>query len=417
MSVHAGTIIHVGGNNVIDRIQSAGLGDVRVTNDVIREVGNELIVDKVPQDPSFTFTLESFDVSAELEAFITGQHAGTGSAADPATAAADGTAYKWSDCEFVNVASPWKDPATGSAGVVTSGHLVPGFYPTRMRYQFGVSDSASQTVELAGGAFYYADGAPVEQFATGDASTTAFVTADAAIPYRIGGAEGSSFKSIFGVIVGGILQTEGVDYTQSPSNSASPAVATVTFTTAPANGADIRFCYFTTAAKSYPQAVHASTVTKPGAVRGRNICVFLGSGASRQKLGGVQSFELEATVEGDFEREFCNTEVVGYTINGRDCTGSVTVRAKNSDAFLDVLSKVTGVAKTEVIGWLNQHSLPLEVQIQNPKNPAQVLKTLYVDDAIFQPPGTPARVNTPTDFQFGWESRTGDFTVYKGAKP
>jgi hypothetical protein len=74
MSVHAGTILHVGGNNVIDRIQSAGLGDVRVPTDVVREVGNSAIVDKVPTEPSFTFTLESLDVSAELEAFITGKH-------------------------------------------------------------------------------------------------------------------------------------------------------------------------------------------------------------------------------------------------------------------------------------------------------------------------------------------------------
>ena len=417
MSVHAGTIIHVGGNAVIDRIQSAGLGDVRVTNDVIREVGNELIVDKIPQDPTFTFTIESLDTSAEIEAIITGQSGGTGSGADPASAAPDGTAYRWGDCEFLNIPSPWKDPATGSAGVVTAGHLVPGYYPTRIRYRFGVTDNATQEVELSGGSFYYADGAPVEEFLTGDGSDTTFSTAEPAIPYRRGGAEGSVFKSIFGVIVDGILQTEGVDYTQSPTDTSAAGTATVTFTTAPANGARIRFAYFTNAAHAYPQAVHASTVVKPAAVRGRNICVYLGSVGSRAKLGSVQAFELEATVDGEYEREFCNEEIVGYTVNGRDVTGSVTVRSKNADAFLAVMSKVTGVASGEVFGWLNTHNLPLEVQIQNPKNPAQILKTLYVDDAIFQPPGTPARVNTPTDFEFRWESKSGDYTAYKGAKP
>jgi hypothetical protein len=417
MSVHAGTILHVGGNNVIDRIQSAGLGDVRVTNDVIREVGNELIVDKIPQDPTFTFTIESFDTSAELEALITGQHAGTGSGADPASVAADGTAYRWGDCEFINIPSPWKDPGTGSAGVVDGGHLVPGYYPTRIRYRFGVTDNATQEVELSGGSFYYAAGAPVEEFATGDGATTAFPTAEPAIPYRRGGVEGTSFKSIFGVIVDGELQTEGVDYTQSPTNTAAAGVATITFTTAPATGADIRFAYFTTTEQSYPQSVHADTIVKPAAVRGRNICVYLGSGGSRQKLGSVQAFELEATVDGEYEREFCNEEIVGYTVNGRDVTGSVTVRSKNADAFRAVLSKITGVSADEVFGWLNTHDLPLEVQIQNPKNPAQILKTLYVDDAIFQPPGTPARVNTPTDFEIRWESKSGDYTAYKGSKP
>lgn len=417
MSVHAGTIIHVGGNNVIDRIQSAGLGDVKVTNDVIREVGNDLIVDKVPQDPTFTFTLQSNDVSAELEALITGAHGGTASGADPASTAPDGTAYEWGNCQFINIPSPWKDPATGSAGTVTAGHLVPGYYPTRIRYNFGVTDVATEEVELTGGSFYYADGAPVEQFATGNGSTTSFATTDPAIPYRIGGADGTSFKSVFGVIVNGILQTEGVDYTQSPSNTATPGTATVTFVVAPPSGVTVRFGYFTTATKAYPQAVHADTIVKPGAVRGRNICIYLGAGGARQKVGGVQAFSLEATVDGEQEREFCNTEIVGYTINGRDVTGSMTVRSKDAASFLALLSKVTGVSASEVMGWLNTNTIPLEVQIQNPKDPATILKTLYVADAIFQPPGTPARVNTPTDFEFAFESKVGDYTAYKGAKP
>ena len=68
MSIRAGSIIHVGGNNVIDRIQSAGLGDVRVPTEVIREVGNREVVDKIQTEADFTFTLESFDTSTELEA-------------------------------------------------------------------------------------------------------------------------------------------------------------------------------------------------------------------------------------------------------------------------------------------------------------------------------------------------------------
>lgn len=417
MSVHAGTILHVGGNNVIDRIQSAGLGDVRITNDVIREVGNPAVVDKVPGDPSFTFTIEALDVSTEIEAFITGHIAASTASAGIAAADPDGTEYKWGDCEFVNVTSPWKDPATGSAGVVTAGHLVPGYYPTRISYRFGVTDNATQTVELAGGSFYYADGAPVEQFETGDASTVAFATDSAAIPYRRGGAEGTTFKSIFGVIVDGVLQTEGVDYTQSPTNTAAPGVATVTFTEAPANGADIRFTYFTTAAVSFPEAVHAATVVKPGAVRGRNICVYVWVDGTRTKIGGVQGFELEATVDGDFEREFCNEEIVGYTINGRDTTGTVTVRSKDADAFFVLLEQLTGVDRAEVHGWLHQNAVPLEVEIQNPRNPGAILKTLYVEDAIFQVPGTPARVNAPTDFAMRFESRSGLYSAFKGARP
>jgi hypothetical protein len=418
MSVHAGTIIHVGGNNVIDRIQSAGLGDVNVPTDVIREVGNELVVDKVPGDPDFTFTMESFDVSTEWEAFLTGEVGGTGSAAAPGASDPDGTVYRWTDMGFVNIPSPWKDPQTGSGGVVVAGHLIPGYYPTRLRYHFAATENSTQTAELSGGSFYYGGGAPVEQFETGDGATTAFVTDDPALRYRRGGAEGTSFRRVFGVIVDGVLQTPDVDYTltdTTPGATATPT--TVTFTTAPATGADIRFVYFTNAAKSYPQPVHASSLIKPAAVRGRNICAFLGSGGARQKIGSVQTLDIECTVDSEIERELCNEEPVGRTINGTDVTGTLVVRSKNAQAFLDLISKITGVPTGEVYGFINTWGVPLEIQIQNPKNPAEVIKTLYIDDAVFQPPGTPARVNTPTDFSLALSSKSGQLEVYTGAKP
>lgn len=419
MSIRAGSIIHVGGNNVIDRIQSAGLGDVRVPTEVIREVGNREVVDKIQTEADFTFTLESFDTSTELEAWLTGKRGTslTGSANGPGAADPDGTSYDWLDCKFVNITSPWKDPDTGSAGTVEAGHIVPGYYPTRIRYRFGVTDSATQEVELAGGSFYYAAYAPVEEKFTGTGAQTAFTTSESAVPHRIGGEAGSSFKSCFGVLVDGAVQVEGVDYTQSPSNSPSAAAATVTFTTAPANGAVVVICYFTTTTKSYPQTVHASTVVKPAAVRGRNICLYLGSGGTRTKLGGVQSFELEATVDSQPDREFCNEDIIGRTVNGTDCNGTVTLRAKDKDAFIAALTKITGVSSTEVFGFLNQHQVPLELVIQNPKNPAQTLKTLYVADAIFSVPGTPARVNQAIDFELRFESQNGTYLAYKGAKP
>lgn len=412
MSVHAGNIIHVGGNNVIDRIQSAGLGDVRVPTEIIREVGNTEIVDKIPGDADFTFTLESFDVTTELEAWLQGKVGLTASASSPGAGDADGTVYDWANCQFVNIPSPWKNPATGSAGTVEAGHLIPGYYPTRIRYRFGVTDNATQEVELSGGSFYYAAGSPVEEVFAGTGAQTAFATTDVAIPHRKGGVDGTTFRSLFGVMVNGVLAIEGVDYTQSPSNTATPGTATATFTTAPANGAQVKIAYFTTVAKAYPQSVHASTLVKPGAVRGRNICVYING----VKVGGVQAFELEATVEGDVVREFCNEEIIGREVNGRDTSGSVTIRAKDKTAFIALLSTITGVGPTEVFGYLNQHEVQLEVKIRNPKNPATILKTLYIDDAIFGIPGTPARVNTPVDFELRWESRSGTYDAIKGAR-
>lgn len=409
MSVHAGSIIHVGGNSVIDRIQSAGLGDVRLPIEIIRETGNREIVDKVPGEPDFTFTLESFDVGTDTMAWLTGKVAASLSASGAAPGAADpkGTEYSWLDCIFVNIPSPWTDPGTGSAGVVQAGHLVPGYYPTRMTQRYGVTDNAQFTVELSGGAFYYGKFAPVEQYDEGDGGTTDFETDDVTVHYREGGAEGTTFKDVFGVIVDGELMIADTDYEVSGGNGSK---AKVEFTEAPASGAVIKFCYFTSAEKSFPQTVHPSAIVKPGAVRGRNIRIEI----EGTRVSGGQSFELEATVDGEVERELGNEEITGRTISGTDAKGTFTVRAKDADAFFKLLAKVTGVSESEIYGWFNNNTVDLVVKIENPKNPGEIIKSIRVPDAKFQPPGTPARVNQPTDFAIGWESVSGNFVERKG---
>src|SRR3954470_10563365 len=116
MSVHAGTILTVGRNNVIDRIQSAGLGDTNITVDTIREVGNYLVVDKIPGEPDFTFTMESLDVTTDLMAFLTGKVGAQASGSPPGGTDPAGTSYRWEDTRTVNIVSPWKNPSTSSAG-------------------------------------------------------------------------------------------------------------------------------------------------------------------------------------------------------------------------------------------------------------------------------------------------------------
>lgn len=416
MSIHAGRIVHLGANAVIDRLQSAGLGDVRVPTEAVREIGTQEIVDKVPGDPEFTFSLESLDVTAELEAWLCGKRStGSGAMAGPGDADADGTAYDFFDWKSVNVVSPWVDNT--ASGNVEAGHLVPAYYPTAIHYRFGVSDNAVQTVELAGGAYYYGKFAPVEQFETGDGVDTTFVLGSAAVGHRVGGAGGTQYRRVHGVLVNGVPQTRGVDFAEDGPNDATAVAVTVTFVTAPASGADIRLAYFTTAAQSVPRGRHATAVNKPAAVRGRNICVYVGTGSGRVLLGGVQSAELNGTTESAVGREFCNDETTGREVTGNDVNGNVVVRSRDKDAFFALLAKVTGVPVTEIYGWLNQNEIELEIQIKNPKNPATVLKTLYVADAQFQIPGTAARVNQPTDFTFAWESRSGTYKTFKGAKP
>lgn len=413
MSVRAGSILHLAGNNVIDRIQSAGLGDARIPVETIREVGNREVVDKIPTEPDFTFSMESFNVSTELMAWLTGQRGDEASGSAPGASDPDGTEYDWLDCKFVNIPSPWKDEDSGASGVVEAGHLIPAYYPTRIRYRFGVTDNATQEVELAGGSYYYARYAPYEQAESGNGATTTFVTDYDVIPHREGGVEGTTFRYVFGVLVDGQLQTEDIDYTVTTSAApGTPDTATIEFADAPENGADIRFCYFTDEPLDYPQSVHASTLVLPGAVRGRNIQVLIDG----QRVGGVQTFEMEATIDGEVERELGNTEITGRVVNGTDANGTITVRSKDAAAFFDLMQQVTGVnTDEEVVGFFNNNEVDLQIRIENPKNPGQIIKTIRVEDAKVQPPGTPARVNQATDFAFAFESVNGTFKEIKGA--
>lgn len=422
MSIRAGSIVMVGGRNVIDRLQSAGLsGDVPI--ETIREIGNDRVVDKIPGDPDYTFSMESWDVTTELAAFLTGQvGVAVGNPAQPPGAAdGAGTEYRFEDmARFLNVTSPWKDNTGAAGGNIGGGCIIPGFFPTRIQYRFGVTDMASQTVELGGGSYFYAENPPVEEYAAGDGVQVAFVTSEAAWAHRLGGALGTTFRRVFGVLVNGVIQVPGVDFTEAVPGgtlAGAPAITTINFVTPPPVGAQVRFTYFTDAAKAFPQTVHPTPAQKPGAVRGRDIRVRIDRGGANRILGGIQTVELDATIEGAMDRELGNPEPTGRQVNGTDTNGTVTQRPKDRDAFFRTLSDVTGVSRNEVFGYFNQNTVPVDIEILDPKNPGTILKTIYIADAQFQPPGLPARVNQATDFPWRISSVNGTFSEFKGARP
>lgn len=415
MAVNAGAILTIGSRNVIDRLQSAGLGDNNTTFTTIREVGNYEVVDKIPEDPEFTFTMEGMDVSTDVMATLVGK-LGTdplASASAPGASDPDGTMYKWTDTKAINITSPWKAEASANKFVIAAGYIIPGYFPTRISYSFSVTDSATQNVEISGGSFYYGAHSPYEDYFTGNGSTTTFTSTQPVVQHRKGGPASSTFQYVWGVLVNNVVQSEGVDYSVSGSDGST---ATVTFNSAPANGAVVRFCYFSRTPLEFPQSVHASTLVKPGTVRGRDIDVYIDKGLPTEaKLGNIQALTLEGTTDSEIEREFGNADAVGRTINGRDVTGSMTSRSRDVAAFTTLLSAVTGVDPDEVFGYLNQKGVTLDVEIRNP-NTGNVIKTLYVQDAIFTVPGAPARVNSPTDFALNWQSRNGDFAEVKGQR-
>src|SRR4051812_46545550 len=99
MSVKSGELLHVGNQVLIDRAQSAGPGNLNVPTEKIYELGNYQTVATIRDIPDLSFSLESLDVSAEIESILTGASF---------SGMADGTALDLSACQPLDVASQFK---------------------------------------------------------------------------------------------------------------------------------------------------------------------------------------------------------------------------------------------------------------------------------------------------------------------
>lgn len=417
-TMRAGQILHLGGDSVlIDRLQSAGLGDINVASDTIRETGNYLNVEKILQDPDLTFTGESFDVSTETEALLSGDT--TGGSAD-----ADGTEYLFSDMKALNLTSPWKDDSTGSAGTIDAGVVIPNYFVTRLSYRFGVDDNAGQTFELAGSEVFYAPFNPTNEIFTANGVASAFTLSASAARHRVGGYQSNEVKYALGVVVAGDGQVSGTDYNETTAGSAVAEVPTITFTQVPASGSVIQIAYFDVETfPSYPNSVHPSPTVKPGAVRGRDIKVRFHVPSGGAEASGivevkcVQSVTIEATKTTELERCMGEQLPIGRTVTEQDVTGDLVLHSSDANALFTNLRRITGVDASEVIGVLNNFPVGLEVVILNPNDRTETIKTVWVSDAKFQIPSTPAQAGSVVDYTMNWESNSGELSVFKAEKP
>lgn len=129
MAIKAGQIIHVGNSNglVIDRIQTGGPGNLNIPTEKIYELGNYESVATIRDVPDLTFTLDSLDVSTEIEAlYLGGRHPSEGAVMQglcaPVAAVATVT-----DLDTVTIQSTgmpdlgWEDTLVGRSAIIYSG--------------------------------------------------------------------------------------------------------------------------------------------------------------------------------------------------------------------------------------------------------------------------------------------------------
>ncbi len=406
MSIRHGQILHDAAGFVIDRIQTGGVTNLNIPIERINELGNYQTVATIRDIPDLSFELESLDVSTEIEAILLRK--------DP-TATTTGQEFDFAKAVPLDVVSPFK--AGQGAFNIVSGIGLPYLTLESATYRFGVAANATQSFTMKGDAIYYVPGTPYyQQWVSAGAGTYTFT--NTAIVYNESGTAlyalglcyhdpaTAQYKRLF----------HGTDYT----NTSSGFTILTDAGAAIPSGSIIHCVYGSTTAATYGQDVHQTTSVKPAAVRGKDIDIYIGYGATpvMARWTSVQSFEVSRRVTLDADREFGNQHYVTQDYDVAAVSGSIVVRPRDVADLFTKIQTVTNTSSSEISGALSSQTVQLEARIYDPNaSTPTVLKTLYVPDARFTPPALQGRVNSKTEPTFAFESDGGTLLVYKGLRP
>ena len=400
MAIKAGQILHDANGYVIDRIQSAGAGTINIPEEKIYELGNFRTVATVRDIPDLSFDIESFDMSCEMEAILTGQ--------DP-TSIVDGDEFNFDNSMPLDIISPFKSGT--NAYDIVRGIAVPYLTLERVTYRFGLRQNSTQQFTLRGDTINYIPGTPYYQEFT-NTGAGAYNFAHTAIEYVESG------DSIYALCVTAINRSTNVykrlflgdDYTNSSTG----------ITTLSALGDYDQICvvYGSATAATYAQSVHQGISVKPAAIRGKDIDVYIGTDSATptfSRWASVQSVEVTRSVNLENDEEFGNTHYVASDYDTAEVTGSIGVKAQDPTELWNKIAQVADVATNKIIGPYTSTFLPVEIRISDPDT-GTLLKTLYIPDCRFTIPGIQGRVQTKLETTFNFNSDGGSLLVYKGAR-
>ena len=417
MAIKGGDLIHVGNLILIDRAQTAGPGQVNIPTEKVYELGNYYSIAQIRDIPDLSFSLESLDVSAEFESLLCD--------ADY-EAMADGTMLQLQNSKPIDVASEFKagfaagDPERYN---VVGSVATPFLVLESVSYRFGVSDKATQQATLRGDSVYYNPGSAFIEETDGSGTAGQIVTlAHAAYPYNGDAVAGARYVLSVSLSNGKRLSF-GSDYTENVTGTGAARAVTVTIAKAVPAGTRIRVIYSSDTVATYPQVSHAAvSATRPAAIKGRDIEVYVGGTALGDRWTSVQSVNIDYRVTLDKDLEFGNAQVVSQDFDVPEVSGSIDLKPRDYAELYDKVARIAGLqTRTEVAGALSSVALSLMVVLHSPLADAQgkypVLKTLYIPDARFTLPGFTGQVQQKMTVTMNFDSDTGDLRVYKGAKP
>lgn len=408
MAIKGGDLLHVGNSVLIDRIQTGGPGQVNIPTEKIYELGNYNSVGSVLDTPDLSFTLDSLDASAEMEALFLGRDFTTDTS---------GQKYDIGSCLPLDVLGQFKAGRTATAPYDVIGSVaIPYLYLESLSYRFGIRDNASQSATLRGDSIFWNPGSTYIHTATGtNTANQAVAVTNTAYPYN---GTGTTQYALSVELKSGKRLRYGIDYTEGVTGAGVAKTLTVTVIAAVPATDQIRIVYCSPVVANYPQVSHAAdSATRPAAIRGRNIDIYVGGSSSPYKWTNVQSASVEWRVQLDRDEEFGNQFVINQDFDVPQVSGTIEIKPQDPTEIMTKIKAITGVSTTtEAIGALQRVALPLHIVLKSPTDNS-VLKTLYVPDAKFTVPGYSGRIQQKMTLSFSFESDSGVLEVYKGAKP
>jgi hypothetical protein len=350
---------------------------------VVDELGRKLHVGTTSEIPEVTVTMEAFDVSHNTFAFLTGY---TG-----ATFPVSGASI--TEFKNVDVIGQIRDASTKAIvnalyvrrGAVTG---MDASFDVRNNSTVSYTVTANQKKEFSKPVFY-------ENFTLVTASgmqtlanTPHFLTRTSGYiidAYRTGTDGSTQYLD------------EGTDFTVTGAN--------VNFTgTNVAAGDIIWVTYSATATKLF----EALDDTAPAAIQGKYVPLSI----SVSNIKRVQSATIRAALNSETILEMGGLgKPVGYEIGVPDVTGDITVLKTDND----ILSLLEGVsAPVENDMEYAKTTLPLKVELKDPRNPSRVVLTYYVPSVTFTAEGDSDSVNQSMEETFSWQSTTGELFILSG---
>lgn len=357
---------------------------MNVTN--IDELGRKLHVGTTNDIPEVTATIEAFDVSHNTFAYLTGYTPGT----FPVSGA--------SVTEFKNV------DIIGSirencGDTVASAIYVKKAILTGMSATFGVTANSTVSYTFNSNSkkafrqpvYYDVFVASGNQPSFALTSTPTYLTRTSGYIINAYSTQGDCDTSYL---------TEGVDFTVAGS--------VVTLTTVAASGDTYWFTYTNPTAQTFQGLDDVA----PAAIQGKYVPVSI----SVNNIPRVQSATVNVTFESEQILEMGGLgKPVGYEIGVPDVNGDISVLKTDND----LLAILEGVSNTTVENDVEYAltSLPLKIQLKDPRNPSRVALTYYVPSFTVTAQGDESTVNASINETFSWRSTTGQLFVASGAGP